>query len=170
MFKTFWPVFLSQIHAGQHPRDISPIWVTAQTFLWALTFKTLCWFVNFTFLGPHWELFSPYLLVKSTSNNTRGTSALAESRHKPFWGSYFQDFMLIRKFHISRSSSPFQESLQKFSEKGKFRARLVLLLQQSNWIDRIAGIALKSIEKILREKGKLLSKKSFNYSVSGFFK
>ena len=73
----------------------------------------------------------------------------------------FQGWILIS---LSRKSSKYSR------KKGKFRARLVLLLQQSNWIDRIAGIALKSIEKILRERGKLLSKKYFNYSVFGFSK
>ena len=61
----------------------------------------------------------------------------------------------------SKVESPFQGSLQHIWESGKVRSQASFGASavQLDWIDRIAGIASKSIEKILQERGKLLSQK-----------
>ena len=103
---------------------------------------------------------STLLLVFSTvSDNTRGRSTLAQFffRSCSDLTRPYADALIPH----SKVESPFQGSLQHIWESGKVRSQASFGASavQLDWIDRIAGIASKSIEKILQERGKLLSQK-----------
>ena len=132
-----------------------------------MNLKSTTMTMGWLFGSPDVQNSLPVFSGKSTSDYTRGTSAHAESWHKSFyaffllqvWSCQTLCWFVDSTFKLLILYLLVKKVFNIFQKKRNFLAGQFVLLQQSNWIDRIAGIALKSIEKILQERGKMLSKK-----------